>query len=199
MYAIETKNLKKDFKDGKETVHAVRGIDLRVEKNQVYGLLGPNGAGKTTTIFMLSTLLLPTSGSAKVLGYDAVKEKNVVRGKVGLCVGATEFYWIMKPAEILDYYARLYGIPKDERKERAKKLMEELDINWYADKTFGQMSTGMRQKLAFAKSLINNPEVLFLDEPTIGLDVEAAISVRKYILKLVKERGMTVILTSHHL
>jgi len=102
MYAIETKNLRKDFLDGKKPVHAVKGIDLKIEKNQVYGLLGPNGAGKTTTIFMLSTLLLPTFGSAKVLGFDVVKEKNKLRDKIGLCLGASRFYWDMKPAEILD-------------------------------------------------------------------------------------------------
>src|SRR3989338_2153267 len=199
MYAIETKNLRKDFSDGKKTVHAVKGIDLKIEKNQVYGLLGPNGAGKTTTIFMLSTLLLPTSGSAKVLGFDVVKEKNKLRDKIGLCLGGSRFYWDMKPAEILEYYGRLYGIKKEERKSRIKNLIDELDIGWYADRHFSHMSTGMRQKVAVAKSLINNPQVLFLDEPTAGLDVEVAVSVRKYILKLVKEREMTVILTSHHL
>ena len=199
MYAIETKNLRKDFSDGKKTVHAVEGIDLKIEKNQVYGLLGPNGAGKTTTIFMLSTLLLPTSGSAKVLGFDVVKEKNKLRDKIGLCLGGSRFYWDMKPAEILEYYGRLYGIKKEERKSRIKNLIDELDIGWYADRHFSHMSTGMRQKVAVAKSLINNPQVLFLDEPTAGLDVEVAVSVRKYILKLVKEREMTVILTSHHL
>ncbi len=199
MYAIETSKLRKDFADGRELVHAVKGIDLKIEKGQVYGLLGPNGAGKTTTIFMLSTLLTPTSGSAKILGFDVVKEKNKIRDKIGLCLGGTRFYWEMKPAEVLEYYGRLYGIKKEERRKRIEKLIEELDIEWYADRTVRQMSTGMRQKLAFAKALINNPEVLFLDEPTAGLDVEVAVSVRKYILKLVKEREMTVILTSHHM
>ncbi len=199
MYAIETQNLKKDFADGKEIVHAVKGIGLKIEKNQVYGLLGPNGAGKTTTIFMLSTLLLPTSGSARVLGFDVVKERNKIRDKIGLCLGGSRFYWDMKPAEILEYYGRLYGIKKEERRNRIKNLIDDLDMNWYADRHFSHMSTGMRQKVAVAKSLINNPEVLFLDEPTAGLDVEVAVSVRKYILKLAKEREMTVILTSHHL
>lgn len=199
MYAIEANKLTKDFLEDGKPVRAVKGIGLTIEKNQVYGLLGPNGAGKTTTIFMLSTLLLPTSGSAKVLGFDIVKQKDKLREKIGLCLGGTRFYWDMKPAEILEYYGRLYGIRKEERKKRIENLIQELDITWYADKKFSQMSTGMSQKIAVAKSLINNPEVLFLDEPTAGLDIEVAVSVRKYILKLVKEREMTVILTSHHL
>lgn len=199
MYAIETSKLRKDFRHGKDAVHAVRGIDLKIEKGQVYGLLGPNGAGKTTTIYMLSTLLTPTSGKAKVLGYDVVKEKNQIRNKIGLCLGGSSFYWDMKPFEILEYYGLLYGIKKDERRKRIESLIDDLDIRRFADRRFAQMSTGMRQRVAVAKALINNPEVLFLDEPTAGLDIEVAVSVRKYILKLLKEKEMTVILTSHHL
>ena len=199
MYAIETKNLRKDFDSGKETVHAVRGINLKIEKGQVYGLLGPNGAGKTTTIHMLSTLLIPTSGSAKVLGYDVVKQKNSIRRIIGLCSGASRFNWDLKPPEILEYYGRLYGIKKEERRKRIERLIEDLDMSWFADTSFGSLSTGMRQKVGVAKGLINNPEILLLDEPTAGLDVEVAISVRKYIMKLLTEREMTVILTSHHL
>lgn len=199
MYAIETKNLKKTFIDGKERIDALRGINLKIKKNQVYGLLGPNGAGKTTTIYILSTLLIPTSGKASVLGLDILKDKNKIREKVGLCFGGARFNWDMKPPEILEYYGRMYGIKKDVRKERIKKLIEDLDITEFQNKTFSNLSTGMRQKVAIAKSLINEPEVLFLDEPTAGLDVEVAINVRKYILKQLKERDMTVILTSHHL
>ncbi len=199
MYAIETKNLKKHFKDGKSFSKAVDGIDLKIEKGTVHGLLGPNGAGKTTTIFMLSTLLLPTSGKASVLGYDVFREEKKIRGKVGLCFGGARFNWDLKPPEILEYAARLYGIKKEERLRRSKQLMEDLDILPFKDKTFGDLSTGMRQKVAVAKSLINEPEVLFLDEPTSGLDVEVALSVRKYIMKLLKERQMTVVLTSHQL
>ena len=199
MYAIETSNLKKDFFQGKRPVRAVRGVDLKIEKNQVYGLLGPNGAGKTTTIYMLSTLLLPTSGSATVLGFDVVKEKDKLRAKIGLCFGGSKFYWELTAGEILEYYGRLFGIKKAERRERIATLMSDLDIDRFAKRKFEEMSTGMMQRVAIAKSLLNNPEVLFLDEPTSGLDVEIAVSVRKYILKELKQREMTVILTSHQL
>lgn len=199
MNAIEISNLKKNFMDGKKVTRALRGIDLKIKKNQVFGLLGPNGAGKTTTIYILSTLLTPTSGKAKVLGYDVVKEKSEIRNKVGICIGGTEFYWDMKPAEILEYYGRLYGIKRKARKEKIEELLIDLDIKPFENKQFMDLSTGMRQKVAVAKSLINEPKVLFLDEPTAGLDVEVAVNVRKYILKQLKEKNITVILTSHHL
>ena len=199
MYSIETENLKKTFVEGKERIEALRGVDLHIEKNQVFGLLGPNGAGKTTTIHVLSTLIFPTSGKAKVLGYDITKEKEKIRKKIGVCFSGTRFSFDKKPPEILEYYGRLFGIEKQERKKRIKKLIEDLDITPFQNKVFGYLSTGMRQKIAVAKSLINEPEVLFLDEPTAGLDVEVAIIVRKYILKELKEREMTVLLTSHHL
>ncbi len=199
MLAIETKGLKKNFTENGKTIQALKGINLNVEKGQVYGLLGPNGAGKTTTIYILSTLLLPTAGSAKVLGHDVVSEKNLIRNKIGLCMGGSRFYWDMKAAEILEYYGRLYGIKNPERRKRINQLIDDLDIRKYEHKQFSDMSTGMRQKVAVAKSLLNEPELLFLDEPTAGLDVEVAVSVRKYILKLMKEREMTAILTSHHL
>src|SRR3989338_4133370 len=114
MYAIETNNLRKTFSSGKEKIKAVDRIDLKIEKGQIYGLLGPNGAGKTTTLYMLSTLLLPTSGKASVLGFDVVKEKQKVREKVNICIGTSSFYWFMKPPEVLDYFGRLYGIEKSE-------------------------------------------------------------------------------------
>ena len=199
MLAIETQNLKKDFKEGKETTHALKGIDLKIEKGEIYGLLGPNGAGKSTTIFILSTLLLPTSGKANILGYDVVKEKKQIRNKIGLCMGGSFFYWTMKTFEILEYYGKMYGIKKEERRQTIRELMDDLDMKPFENKMFSDLSTGMRQKIAVAKALINKPEVLFLDEPTTGLDVEVAIDVRKFIRKKVKEHEMTVILTSHHL
>ena len=115
MYAIETKNLSKEFVDGKRIVRAVRGINLEIEKGQVYGLLGPNGAGKTTTIFMLSTLLLPTSGTAKVLGMDVKKDRDKLRGKIGICLGGSRLYWDLKPREILEYYGCRFFLFAEER------------------------------------------------------------------------------------
>ncbi len=199
MYTIETSNLKKHFISGKKKIKAVDGIDLKIERGEIYGLLGPNGAGKTTTLYMLSTLLLPTSGKAYVLGFDVVKERQKIREKVNICIGTSSFYWFMKPPEVLNYFARLYGIKKSERKKRIGTVMEDLDMIPFKDKQIMELSTGMIQKVAIAKSLLNNPEVLFLDEPTNGLDVEIASSVRNYVFNLVKENQTTVILTSHRL
>jgi len=199
MYAIEANALKKEFRKRDEHIWALKGVDLKVEKGRIYGLLGPNGAGKTTMIYILSTLLLPTSGSAKVLGYDVVKDDDKVRERIGMCIGGTSFYHSMTPVELLQLYGRLYGLNSQKRKERIKKLIDDLEITEFKNKNFITLSTGMKQKVAIAKSLINEPEVLFLDEPTAGIDVEVSKNIRAYIANLVKEKEMTVILTSHHL
>ena len=199
MNAIEIQNLRKRFEDREGTVWALRGIDLKIRKNQIFGLLGPNGAGKTTLIYILSTMVLPTSGEARVLGYDVEREGHEVRKRSGLCFGGTSFYWDMNAREILEYYGRLYGLKRQARERNKSMLISRLGIKGFEKKSFGNLSTGMRQKLAVAKSLINDPEVLFLDEPTAGLDVEVAIDVRNFITDMLKERDMTVILTSHHM
>ncbi len=199
MNAIEIQNLKKKFEDKEGTTWALKGIDLRIRKNQIFGLLGPNGAGKTTLIYILSTLLLPTSGTARVLGYNVTEQDKQVRERCGLCMGGTYFYWDMNAREILDYYGRLYGLKRSVRKRNIDMLIRKLGIKGFEKKSFGNLSTGMRQKVAVAKSLINEPEVLFLDEPTAGLDVEVAMDVRNFIMDMLQERDMTAILTSHHL
>ena len=199
MDAIEISGLKKKFENKEGSVWALKGIDLKIRKGEIFGLLGPNGAGKTTLIYILSTLLLPTSGQARILGYDVVRHDRNVRERVGLCMGGTFFYWDMNPKEILEYYGRLYGLKAHARKRNADILIRKLGIKAFENRSFGNLSTGMRQKVAVAKSLINEPEVLFLDEPTAGLDVEVALDVRNFIMDMLKEREMTVILTSHHL
>jgi len=198
-YAIEIENLKKDFKSKGAVTHALRGLSIRIKKGEIFGLLGPNGAGKTTTLFILSTLVTPTSGTARVMGHDVLREPVKVRSITGLCMGGTSFLWDMTPREILKYYALLFGMDSQKRKERIDKLVKDLGIEKFQDSDFYTLSTGMRQKVAVAKSLLNEPEVLLLDEPTAGLDVEVAIKIREYVAEMVKETGMTVILTSHHL
>ncbi len=197
--AIEVSGLKKNFREKGRDSWAVRGIGLKVKKGEIYGFLGPNGAGKSTTIFMLSTLVAPTSGRARVLGHDIVEEANDIRKKMGICVSGTQFYYEFYPREILHYYGMLFGMGRKERNAKADELMAALDINPFKDKYFGDLSTGMKQKVAIAKSLMNSPEVLFLDEPTAGLDVEVARDIRQYIADLAKDTGMTVLLTSHQL
>lgn len=199
MLAIAVKNLKKSFYSGKRRKYSVNGINLSIKSGRIYGFLGPNGAGKTTTIFMLSTLLLPTSGKAEILGFDMVEESAEIRKRIGLCTGGAKFYINMKPAEILNYYGMMQGMGSIRRHDRIEELIKKLKMEPFRNKLFSDLSTGMKQKVALAKALIAEPDVLFLDEPTNGLDVEAAFDIRNYIRDYVRETGMTTLLTSHHL
>jgi len=148
---------------------------------------------------MLTTLLLPTAGKGKVLGHDIVSEASEIRKKIGLCIGGTHFYHAMKPKEILTFYGMMQGIPKNRREAKIEELIRDLKMKSFLGKQFTELSTGMKQKIAIAKALINDPEVLFLDEPTNGLDVEIAFDIRNYIREVVSKSGTTVLLTSHHL
>ncbi len=195
MAILEATNLKKSFGD----FEAVKGITLAVEKGEVFGVLGPNGAGKSTTINMLATLLLPTSGIAVIDGLDVVKNATQVREKIGLCTASSRFIWELNAYEILNYYGMLYGLDSGRRKRRVEDLIEFFGIGEFKDKEFGQLSTGMRQKIALAKSLVNDPVVWFLDEPTNGLDIEISKEIRDKVGRIVKEKQTTVILTSHYL
>lgn len=196
-YSIQVSDLKKNFPKKGKDLWALKGLDLKVKKGEIFGILGPNGAGKTTTIYILTTLLKPTSGSARIMGYDVVRDHQEVRKRIGLCMGGTNLYWDLNAREILEYYGRLAGMDKEKRNAMAEWLIESLDIAPFRKTVFADLSTGMRQKIAVAKSLLNEPDVLFLDEPTSGLDVEVAQDIRDFIFNLVKERKMTVILTSH--
>jgi len=195
MPAIKISGLKKKFGN----FYALKGIDLEINRNQVYGLLGPNGAGKTTLIYILSTLLTPTEGNVKILGLDVRKDAKEIRGKIGVCFGGSFFYYTMNAKEILKYYGMLQGMKKHQIKEKSDYLIKALGIEPFKNKEFFDLSTGMRQKIAIAKSLINDPEILFLDEPTAGLDVEVAINIRDFIIDLIDKTDITVTLTSHHL
>jgi ABC-2 type transport system ATP-binding protein len=198
-YAIEIEGLKKDFREGKEITHAVNGISLKIRRGEIFGLLGPNGSGKTTIINILSNLVTPDSGSVNILGNDILENPEMARSLCGVCAGGTSFLWDMTPREILNYYSLLFGLKSSVRKERVEKLIKDLGIAKFQNSEFNILSTGMKQKVAVAKSLLNDPGVLLLDEPTAGLDVEVAISIRKYIENIVEEKGTTVILTSHQL
>jgi ABC-2 type transport system ATP-binding protein len=196
MHAIETYGLTKEFNG----TRAVDSLSLEIEEGELFGLLGPNGAGKTTTIYMLSTILLPSSGTAKILGFDVVKQAQQVREKIGLSLGLSSFIDRFTPREILEYYAMLYGFWGSEKEKRIKHVEKLFQIESFAtNKQFRSLSTGMRQKVSLAKSLLNSPRVWFLDEPTVGLDVETARDVRGIIRELVASEGLTVLLTSHYL
>jgi ABC-2 type transport system ATP-binding protein len=202
--AIEATDLRRTFtqsrgflRRGEEFV-AVHGVDLEVPHGMIFGLLGHNGAGKTTTIKMLSTLLIPTSGSARVAGYDVVEDEREVRQRLGVVLGGDRgLYNKLTARDNLIYFAHLYGVPRAEVGERADAMLELVELQDRGQDRVEGFSRGMKQRLHLAKALIHNPPVLFLDEPTIGLDPAAAVRVREIIAGLAPER--TVLLTTHYL
>ena len=178
---------------------AVDGVDLQIRQGEVFGLLGPNGAGKSTTIRMLCTLLEPTSGWARVNGYDVVREATRVRQSLGtVLAGERSIYWKLTARENLEYFAALYHIPPAVAKKRAGELLERMELSARADDLVEKFSTGMRQRVAISKALIANPPILLLDEPTLGLDPQAARKVRELVGEL-KAEGHTILLTTHYM
>src|SRR5208283_3376490 len=193
---IEIANLTKKFGD----VIAVDGLTLRVEEGEVFGFLGPNGAGKTTTVRMLSCLISRTSGDATIGGYDIGKSSDVqeIRKIIGLLPESVGMYDDLSAYKNLDYYGRLYECPEAERKERIEHFLRMLGLWEKRDLAAGTFSKGMKQKLAIARALIHDPQVLFLDEPTANLDPESSKTVRDFILELKKERR-TIFINTHNL
>jgi ABC-2 type transport system ATP-binding protein len=178
---------------------ALRGIDLSVETGAIFGLLGPNGAGKTTLVKILSTLLLPTTGTAAVLGHDVVDDQAWIRPRIGLVLGGERgLYNRVNARENLRYFADLYGIPTAEREARIREVLERVDLASAADRRVEEYSRGMKQKLHIARGILHRPQVLFLDEPTIGLDPKSARETRKLVRSLVAD-GVTIFLTTHYM
>jgi ABC-2 type transport system ATP-binding protein len=183
----------------KLAVEAVRGVDFAVEDGELFGLLGPNGAGKTTTIKMLITLLLPTAGTARVLGYDVVEDAREVRKRIGYVFGGDRGLYERLPGiDNLKYFAELYGVPPREQKRRIAELLELVGLTGREKERVEGYSRGMRQRLHIARGLLHDPRVVFLDEPTIGVDPVGARELRQTIAALV-ESGKTVLLTTHYM
>ena len=200
--AIKADGIFKTFRSGwwkKRRKEALKGIDLQIRQGEIFGVLGPNGAGKTTLLSILSTLLLPDRGSVEVLGIDALRDGQRVREKVNMSSGNANFLWSLTVKENLHYYGMVYGLVGREREEKVEDLIELFSLKEHRDIPFDELSTGMKQRLSLAKCLINDPEVLFLDEPTVGLDPDVSIRIREEILSIHKERGMTVLLTTHNM
>lgn len=203
---IEVKNLKRDyvtmkgtFKKRKTTVHAVKDISFSVKKGEIFGLLGQNGAGKTTTIKMLTTLLAPTDGTCKVLGYDTFGQEKQIRKRINFIFGGEMgVYRRLSARDNLRYFGNLYLINRKTQEERIEKILKLVDLYDRADDLAETYSKGMIQRLQIARGLMNDPEILFMDEPTVGLDPLGARMLRDIILKL-KEEGKTVLLTTHYL
>ncbi len=182
----------------KETV-AVDHIDLEVRRGELFGLLGLNGAGKTTTIKVLTTLLLPTEGSVKILGYDVVKQSMEVRKRIGLILGGERgLYYRITARQNLRYFADIYGVPIGIRDKRVAEVLEKVDLTDKADTRVEDYSRGMKQRLHIAKGIVHDPELIFMDELTIGLDPQAARDARDMAKALVTE-GKTILLTTHYM
>jgi ABC-2 type transport system ATP-binding protein len=178
---------------------ALKGVDLRVEEGEIFGILGPNGAGKTTLLSILSTLLLPDSGKVRILGIDGLRNGTRIREKVNISSGNANFLWSLTVKENLHFYGMLYGLVGKERRDKVESLIALLDLKAHQDVQFDRLSTGTKQRLSLAKCLLNDPVVLFLDEPTVGLDPSASIRIREEILAIQRERRMTVLLTTHNM
>lgn len=187
------------FKKGKNHVQALKGISFDINQGEIFGLLGENGAGKTTTIKILTTLLLPTSGEVKVLGFDPTKEEKKIRSKINFVFGGERsLYWRLSAYENMNYFADLYKIDKVTKKKRITELLELVKLTDRANEKVETYSKGMKQRLQIARGLINDPTIIFLDEPTIGLDPVGARELRE-IVKNLKERGKTILLTTHYM
>jgi ABC-2 type transport system ATP-binding protein len=201
-YAIKAEGIFKTFRSGwwkKRQKEALKGIDLQIEEKEIFGILGPNGAGKTTLLSILCTLLLPDRGNVYILGMDVLHDERQIRKKVNIASGNANFLWSLTVKENLHYYGMLYGLTGKEREKKVETLIDLFNLKEHRNIPFDELSTGMKQRLSLAKSLINDPEVLFLDEPTVGLDPDVSIRIREEILSIHKNRGMTVLLTTHNM
>ena len=194
MSAIEILNLVKRFDD----ITAVDDLTFNVEKGEIFGLLGPNAAGKSTTINILTGLLEPTSGSATVGGYDIIKENGKVRGIIGLCPQETSYYKYMTGRENIELFGNLHGMPKDILKNRAEMLLEKIGLSEAADRKTGQYSGGMVRRVNLAMALIHDPDIAFLDEPTVAMDPQSRRATWDFIEEQ-KRNNKTVILTTHYI
>jgi ABC-2 type transport system ATP-binding protein len=192
---IKTKDLTKMY--GK--LRAVDKINLSIEKGEIFGFLGPNGAGKTTTIGMLTTIVRPTSGTALVNGYSIEKEPGLVRSSIGIVFQDFSVDTILTGRENLEMSAQLYGMPKNERKGRIDELLELVDLKKRAESLVGTYSGGMKRRLELIRGLLHKPAVLFLDEPTLGLDPQSRVRIWKYIKEMAETENTTIMLTTHYM
>lgn len=206
MSAIEVSHLRREFKSyvgvlnrTAKKVVAVDDVSFDIKDGELFGLLGPNGAGKTTTVKMLTTLLIPTAGTASVRGFDVVKKAEEVRKRIGFIFGGERgLYWRLSGIDNLRYFASLYGVDPDVSKQRIPYLLELVGLKGRGDEKVGGYSRGMKQRLHVARTLLHDPDVLFLDEPTIGLDPVGARDFRQVILDLQSQKK-TILLTTHYM
>lgn len=195
---LEIKHLIKEYGEGKDKKRAVDDISLVVPKGSFFGLLGPNGAGKSTTIHCITGIAQPTSGEIYIDGTDVVKDYRTARTKVGLSPQEFNVDIFSTPAQLMDYMGGYYGIPKAVRAERIEAMIERFDLQQHRDVKFQKLSGGLKRRAMLGRALIHTPDLLILDEPTAGVDVEQRHDLWEY-LKEMNQRGKTIILTSHYL
>jgi len=201
-YAVEVKDLHKTFVSGlfrKRRKAALRGVDLQVPKGTIWGILGPNGAGKTTLLSILSNLLTPEKGGVRVLGMDIRTDAKAICRRINLSSGHANFLWSMTVQENLEYYAMLYGLSGEKKHRKIESLLDLFSLQDFAKVRFEELSTGTKQKLSLSKALLNDPELLFLDEPTVGLDPDVAHRIRDMIQHLHDDQCTTVLITTHNM
>jgi ABC-2 type transport system ATP-binding protein len=195
MPAIKVEDLTKTFNGN---FNAVDHVSFTVEEGELFGLLGPNGAGKTTTINMLTTLMKPTSGQAEVAGHNVVKERDAVRNSIGIVFQETALDNRLTGFENLEFHSVMYSMGKEERRERIREVLDVVELSDKADLLVEKYSGGMKRRLEIARGLIHRPKVLFLDEPSLGLDTQTRRHIWEYIVKLNREK-VTVVLTTHYM
>jgi len=194
---IEALHLVKRFHDRKRgDVRAVNNVSFSCRQGEIYGLLGANGAGKTTALRILATILKPSEGTAIVAGYDVIKNPQMVRSQVGFLSAATALYGRLTAQEMVEYFGRLHGLDEPILRVRIDELFERLEMNEFRDRRCDKLSTGMKQKVSIARTLVHNPSVMIFDEPTLGLDVMAARTIVKFIREC-RENGKTVVFSTH--
>ena len=195
MFDVEVENLTKRFGD----FVAVDSLSFTVNHGEVFGLLGPNGAGKSTLIRMLTTLVPPSSGTARILGHDIVKAANNVRHMIGVIPQAMTSDLDLSAEENMSIFAKLYGLSRDRRRRTIKELLKAVDLEQWVDKPVKMFSGGMRRRLEIARGLVHEPKVFFLDEPTTGLDPVSRVAVWDMLARLKRERDLTILVTTHYM
>jgi ABC-2 type transport system ATP-binding protein len=200
--AVEVSRVEKTFVTGwrgRRRQAALRGVSFAVPRGAVFGILGPNGAGKTTLLSILATLLVPDRGEARVLGLDVVRDAARLRERINMASGSASFLWSLTSREILDIAGRGHGLGRRVRRGRVEGLLGQFELARCADVPYNELSTGLRQRLALAKAFINEPELVILDEPTVGLDPDVAARVRAEIGALRRSRRVTILLSTHYM
>lgn len=196
---VEVRSLSKFFTDPKrEEIRAVDGVSFECYPGGIFGILGPNGAGKTTLLRVIATILGPTSGSARVCGYDVVREPDEVKRRIGFLSGSTRLYSRLTPRETVRYFGRLYGMEDSLIEARSREIFDVLGMEAIRDRQLGKLSTGEKQKVSIARTLIHDPPVLILDEPTAGLDIVSSRAIINFIRTARQERK-TIILSTHYM